>query len=48
MQQVYTVIVAVPLLLAAANMTAAQAQASQITTASTGLANAVEAGLIAG
>ena len=47
-QQVYSVTITLPLTLAAANMTAAQAQADQITTASTGLANALGAGLIAG
>ena len=51
MQQVYSVTITLPLTLAAENMTAAQAQAHQITTgsnATAGLSSALAAGLIAG
>ena len=47
-QQVYSVTLSVPLTLAAANLTDAQAQAQQITTSPSGLASALAAGLIAG
>ena len=47
-QQVYSVTITLPLTLAAANLTDAQAQAQQITTSPSGLASALAAGLIAG
>ena len=47
-QQVYSVIITLPLTLAAANLTAAEAQAERITAGSSGLATALAAGLIAG
>ena len=50
-QQIYSVIITLPLTLAAANMTAAQAQADRVTTSNSSasaLADALAAGLIAG
>ena len=47
-QQVYSVIITLPLTLAAANLTDAEAQAQQITVGSSELASALAAGLIAG
>ena len=47
-QQVYSVTITLPLTLAAANLTAAEAQAERITAGSSGLATALAAGLIAG
>ena len=47
-QQVYSVTITLPLTLAAANLTAAQAQAERITASSSALANALATGLIAG